>query len=341
MTKDEIIIRNAIIHILDSSVGMPVLSEQLLPQSQDLYDLIRGHIFRIASGDDLKHCVFDTGETEEERVVYQLLQNFEEENLISFSQEIASYLYTIMNENIDIPAADFLVVTYQVNSTPHMAMLKLNYKDSFVHMTGKDEDGSHFNDIIKQTATLPSAGARLSEAVLIDLSDFSVDIVEKKYEVNGIKTNYLSEMFLKCHAKMSQKTKMNIVTKAVDQINKKYFEDDFDKKMEAKSIIQNEIAESGTIQVETISEKIYGDLPEVKEEFTEKLEKYHMADARIVPQSETTTKKFTKQFIKTDTGIEINIPMEQYNDKDNVEFITNPDGTISIMIKNINHITTR
>ena len=77
MTKDEIIIRNAIIHILDSSVGMPVLSEQLLPQSQDLYDLIRGHIFRIASGDDLKHCVFDTEETGEERVVYQLLQNFQ------------------------------------------------------------------------------------------------------------------------------------------------------------------------------------------------------------------------------------------------------------------------
>lgn len=341
MTKDEIIIRNAIIHILDSSVGMPVLSEQLLVQSQDLYDLIRGHIYRIASGDDLKHCVFDTETDTEEQIVYQLLQNFEEENLVSFSQEAAKHLYQIMNENIDIPAADFLVATYQVNSNLHLAMLKLNYKASFVHMTGQDEKGSNYNDIIKQTATLPSAGARLSEAVLIDLSDLSVDIVEKKYEVNGIKTNYLSELFLKCHAKMSQKTKMNIVTKAVDQINKKYFEDDFDKKMEAKSIIQNEIIDTGTIQVETISEKIYGDLPEIKEEFTEKLQKYNMADAEIVPKSETTTKRFTKQFIKTDTGIEINIPMEQYNDKDNVEFITNPDGTISIMIKNINHITTR
>ena len=58
-------------------------------------------------------------------------------------------------------------------------------------------------------------------------------MIEKKYEVNGVKTNYLSELYLQCHAKMSQKTKLDIVTKAVDQINKKYFEDDFEKKMEA------------------------------------------------------------------------------------------------------------
>lgn len=168
MTKDEIIIRNAIIHILDSSVGMPVLSGHLLELSPDLNDLIRGHIYRIASGDDLKNCVFNTELEEEELVVYKLLQSFDEQNMVSFSQDIASYLYTIMNKNIEIPAADFLVATYQVNSQPHLAMLKLNYKDSFVHMTGSDEDGGNYNDIVKQTATLPSAGARLSEAVLIN-----------------------------------------------------------------------------------------------------------------------------------------------------------------------------
>ena len=59
------------------------------------------------------------------------------------------------------------------------------------------------------------------------------------------------------------------------------------------------------------------------------------------PQSSATTKKFEKQFLKTDTGIEINIPMEQYQDINQVEFISNPDGTISVMIKNINKISTR
>ena len=79
----------------------------------------------------------------------------------------------------------------------------------------------------------------------------------------------------------------------------------------------------------------------IKEEFDKKMEKYHMETAEVTPQSERTTKKFEKQYLKTDTGIEINIPMEQYQDADQVEFITNPDGTISVLIKNINKITTR
>ena len=78
-----------------------------------------------------------------------------------------------------------------------------------------------------------------------------------------------------------------------------------------------------------------------QEEIDAKMEKYHMQKAEVKPQSEKTTKKFEKQYLKTDTGIEINIPMEQYQDINQVEFITNPDGTISVLIKNINKISTR
>ncbi len=111
--------------------------------------------------------------------------------------------------------------------------------------------------------------------------------------------------------------------------------------MEAKRIIKEEIEENGVISVEKISEKIYGTVPEIKEEFDAKMEKYHMQKTEVKPQSEKTTRKFEKQYLKTDTGIEINIPMEQYQDINQVEFITNPDGTISVLIKNINRISTR
>lgn len=334
MEKDEIIIRNAIVHILDSSVGMPVLSDTVLDLSPDLNDFIRNHIFKIASGDDLKKCQFH-----EDSYILGLLKNFSEENLIGFSQEISNYLYTIMNQNIAIPAADFLVVTYQYQSQMYLAFLKLNYKETFIHLTG-EADGCNCNDIIKYKATLPST-SRLSEAALINLSGFELEIVEKKFEINGVKTNYLSELFLQCKTRMSSKTKLNIVTKAVEQINKKYYEENFDKHMEAKSIIQNELAEEGSLNIEVISEKIYGNQPEIKEAFTEKLEKYNLQKEEVTPKNKQTIRKLEKQFLTTDSGIEINIPMEEYKNPDRVEFITNQDGTISVLIKNINHITTK
>ncbi len=336
MERDEIIIRNAIVHILDSTIGMPVLSDHLLELGPELNEFLRGHIYKIASSDDMKNCSFNI----EESYVYQCLNAFSEESLIAVSQDISKYLYTIMNQNISISPADLFVVTYQVNSTLHMALLKMNYKESYIHYASSDENGN-YNDVIKQKVTLPPETVKLSEAVLINMNDYSLQVVEKKYEINGVKTNYLSQLFLQCQTKLSQKAKLNIITKAVDQINQKYYEEDFDKHMETKAIIHQEYMEQGAINVESISEKIFQDKAELKEEFTEKLEKYNLQAEEVKPQNKQTTKKFEKQYLTTDTGIEINIPMDQYLDKQNVEFITNADGTISVLIKNINHITSK
>ena len=374
LTQDEIIIRKGIVHILDAELGYPVFSEELLELSPDTNDFFRGLIYKIMSGDEMKKCFFDeSGEQTDEMPweegstasadqtqegglesdgqeentmslpqtdVYSLVKAFSEESMVEDSKKLAQALYDIMNANIAIPSGDLAVVTFQVAGVIYLALLKMNYKQSYVHLT-KSEDSGNVNQIICYQSTLPATGAKLSEAVLIDLSDFSVQSVEKKYDINGSKMNYLSELYLKCHAKMSSKSKMDIVTKAVEQVNKKHYAQEPVKQLEAKSIIKKEIEDTGTLNVEKISEKIYGNAPEIKEEFDAKMEKYHMEKAEVTPQSEKTTKKFEKQYLKTDTGIEINIPMEQYQDANQVEFITNPDGTISVLIKNINQISTR
>ena len=337
MEKDEIIIRCAIMHILDSTVGMPVLSDELLTLTPDMNDFLRNHIYKVISGDELKTCVFDEDNSE----VYHLIQEFSEENMVETTKKLAELLYSIMNANAAIPPADVFFVTYQMESRQHLAILKMNYKEVYMHYTSMNEEDGNVNDVMKQCCALPGNGGRLSEAVTISLEENTVQLIEKKAEINGAKVNYLSEVYLQCHAKMSQKTKLDIVTKAVDQINKKYFEDDFEKKMEAKSVIHNTYAEQGALVPEEIGEELFGDVPEIKEEFVEKLEKYKLPKEEITVKSEKTTKKFEKQFLTTDSGIEINIPMEEYNNKKHVEFITNPDGTVSVLIKNVNHITSK
>ena len=337
MEKDEIIIRSAIMHILDSTVGMPVLSDELLPLTPDMNDFLRNHIYKVISGDELKTCVFDEDNSE----VYRLIQDFTEENMVEITKKLAELLYSIMNANVAIPPADVFFVTYQMESEHHLAILKMNYKEVYMHYTSMNEEDGNVNDVMKQCCALPGGGGRLSEAVTISLAENTVQLIEKKVEINGAKVNYLSEVYLQCHAKMSQKTKLDIVTKAVDQINKKYFEDDFEKKMEAKSVIHNTYAEQGALVPEEIGEELFGEIPEIKEEFVEKLEKYKLPKEEITVKSEKTTKKFEKQFLTTDSGIEINIPMEEYNNKQHVEFITNPDGTISVLIKNINKIMSK
>lgn len=334
---DDIIIRKGVVHILDGELGYPVFSEEMLELSPDINDFFRKHIYKLIGGDDMKKCYFPE---EEDSKVYALVKEFTEENMLQISKSLTEHLYEIMNANTGIPSADLGIITFQAKGRRYLSLLKMNYKESYVHMT-KAEEAGNVNHIIKYQATLPGSGSKLSEAVIIDLEDYTVQIVEKKYEVNGEKTNYLSELFLKCKAAMSDKTKLAVVTRAVEQVNKKHFAEEPVRQMEAKRIIKKEIENTGSIKVEDISNKIYGDAPDIKEEFDAKMEKYHMEKAEVKPQNEQTTKKFEKQYLKTDTGIEINIPMEQYQDANQVEFITNSDGTISVLIKNINKILTK
>ncbi len=337
MNKEDIRIKRMIIHILDSTIGMPVLSDTELDYGSEVAEFAREHIVRIGSGDDAKECRF----YQEESEVYQMLSGYEDADFIQMSKNAAGLLYEIMGSNIDIPAADLLVVRFREQDSEYLALLKMNYKALYTHRTMPVPEGEgNSNEIIRHKSILPSETQRLSEAAIIRLDDLAVWVMEKKYEVNGEKVNYFSYLFLKCSSHLSHKSKLSIVSRAVESVQKEGFDETerFEKQMRAKQIMQEEIEENGGFVVEEIAEKIFDDQPELKVAFQDKMEKYDMVKEKIEPQSENTVRKYQSQHLFTDTGIEIKIPMEQYKNPRSVEFITNPDGTVSVLIKNIEHL---
>ena len=338
MQKENIRIRKAIVHIMDSTIGMPVLSDTELEYGSEFADFMKEHIAKISSGDDAKECRFYKEESE----VYHILEQYSDDSFVDISKDIAQLLYEIMNSNIDIPAADLVIVRFQYDDEEYLALLKMNYKSLYTHRTMTVSDGNS-NEIIRHKSILPSESQRLSEAAIIRLDDLAVWVIEKKYEVNGEKTDYFSFLFLKCSSHLSHKSKLSIVSKAVGSVQRDGYDEGerFAKQMEAKRIIQEEIEENGGFTVETIAEKIFEEKPELKVAFQDKMEKYDMVKEEVQPQSENTVKKYQSQHLYTDTGIEIKIPMEQYKNPRSIEFITNPDGTVSVLIKNIEHLEAR
>ena len=337
MNKEDIRIKNVIVHILDSTIGMPVLSDTELEYGSEIAEFLKEHIAKISSGDDAKECRFYREESE----VFHMLEEYADDNFVEISKDIASLLYSIMNSNIDIPPADLMVVRFRESEEEYLALLKMNYKTLYTHRTMTLEDGEgNSNEIIRHKSILPSESQRLTEAAIIRLDDLSLQVIEKKYEVNGEKTNYFSFLFLKCSSHLSHKSKLSIVSRAVESVQKEGYDETqrFDKQMRAKSIIQEEIEEKGGFIVEELAEKIFEEQPELKVAFQDKMEKYDMVKEEIQPHSENTVRKYQSQHLYTDTGIEIKIPMDQYKNPRSVEFITNPDGTVSVLIKNIEHL---
>lgn len=335
MQKEDIRIRRVIVHILDSTVGLPVLSDSEIEFGSDFADFLREHIYRIVSGDESKDCEFYKEQSE----IYHMLTEYEDDRFVEMSKSAAELLYGIMNSNIEIPPADLVVVRFKAGEDEFLAFLKMNFKTSYTHRTMAGEEGN-YNEIIRYKATLPAQTQRLTEAAVIDLQTFAVRLIEKKYEVNGEKTDYFSYLFMKCSSRLSPKSKLAVVTKAVENIQKENCGEyeQYEEHMRAKSIIQEELAENGGFVVEELADKIFADKPEMRDRFQEKMEQYNMVKEEVLPKNDTTVRKYQTQHLFTDTGIELKIPMEQYKDSGKVEFITEPDGSISVLLKHIGHI---
>lgn len=334
MVKEEIRLRSVILHILDSMQGQPVLSDDVLEMNAELQDFIREHIAKIFQGDDSKKCEFHKSESE----VYGILNEYDDERFVEISKDLATLLYNIMNANIDIPSADLFVVRFMSDSLEYLAILKMNYKSMYTHRSIPENEFIR-NEIFTYKELLPTEGQRLAEACVIRLNDLNVWLIEKKAEINGKKEDYFSELYLKCKTKLSDKKKLKLVEKAIESVNNEAYDEGsrYEPQMKAKAIIHEELDKNGGFVVEEIGDLVFKDREDLRTAYQDKMEKYNLVKEDVLPQSESTTKRFEKQVLVTDTGIEIKIPMDQYAAQ-NVEFITNPDGSISLHIKNIGNI---
>lgn len=129
------------------------------------------------------------------------------------------------------------------------------------------------NGIILQQAILPSMGQRLSEAAVISLTDHSIILLERMYEVNGVKTNYLSQLYMKCQRSAVTEEQIKHRDESGGTGKSKILPDeDVERKMEIKNIIYQELEENGNLRVDAVKEKIFHSNEEMKRDFDEKVE---------------------------------------------------------------------
>ena len=169
MVKENIRIKKAIVHIMDSTIGMPVLSDTELEYGSEFADFVKEHIAKISSGDDAKECRFYKEESE----IYHILEQYADDFFVDISKDIANFLYDIMNSNIDIPPADLVIARFQYEDAEYLALLKMNYKSLYTHRTMAKDEGN-INEIIRHKSILPSESQRLTEAAIIRLDDLAV-----------------------------------------------------------------------------------------------------------------------------------------------------------------------
>ena len=328
-------IEKMILHILDSSVGMPVFSEKEHPYSGDIMEFITTHIEKIFNDINIRKASFDSGEN----VVKNLCMAISEDKnkFIEKTKEFAHLMYNIMLENATIPPCDLICSLFNRDGEKYLGFFILNYKPSYIHYVDESEY-IRINTVIKQQTTLPNENQKIDECIIVNLDNYSILLKEQKYEIEGEKELYISKYLLKSDSILSDKEKIDIVNKVSKKIVKDYYENDIKKMAEVKNALVESVEDSGSIDIEHVKFKAFENNPELQNIYEEEIEKTGLTE-KIIEINEKLDKKLPRtQKLVTDDGIEIKVPTSYLTNGNKIEFINNPDGTISILLKNIKDI---
>ena len=214
----------------------------------------------------------------------------------------------------------------------------LNYSDSITHHVSQEDD-TLTNHLIVNRAILPSARQAIQEGMVLNLESMQYHVLEKKHMITELaeKRFYFTEMFLEDEPKPSLKENIAMIKKAVQKTSKAFNDEEFVALAETKQALVHSMEEENVIDNQVVADRLFGDNYAKKEKFFQEVEELGYVD-RAPAEVAVAGPKFSKQKLRLDNGIEISIPMDLYQDAEVVEFINNPDGTISVMIKNIEKI---
>lgn len=323
----EIVIQQAILHVLDTTMDAPVLSGNVMELTAEKTAYLQYHIEKLLASDEIRSCRL----LPESAFKNELEHN---QDFIDLSCRIAGVMFDYMHAHVTIPGADLAVVDFTRDGAPWLGILKLNYKNGYTHYT-EEIGGAPVNSIIQQRACLPTQSGRVEEGALVNLTDGSLRLLEKKYDIDGKKDFYLSSVVFQCTQAAPEKKKLQAIQQAATQAVKEAYEDAPHAEAQVAMLIAGQAADHH-LTVENVRQQLAEEYPLAAVPFDGFIEKSEVVErTEPVTVSPARIRRMESRSIRTASGIEVRIPTEILSSEAEVEFLTDSDGTVSLLIKNV------
>ena len=326
----EIIIHQAILHVLDTTLDAPVLSGGGMELTAEKTAYLQNPIEKLLASDEIRQC---------RPLPDSAFRNELEHNqdFIDLSCRIAGVLFDYMHAHTTIPGADLAVVDFTRDGAPWLGILKLNYKNGYTHYT-ETVEGAPVNSIIQQRACLPTQSGKVEEGALVNLTDYSMRLLEKKYDIDGHKEFYLSSVVFQYTQAEPEKKKLQAIQEAAAQAVKDAYEDEPHADAQVAMLIANQAADNDNqVSVEQVRQQLAEEYPLAAVPFDDYVEKSEVLEEAAAPVTVTPARirRMESRSIRTANGIEVKIPTELLNSDSELEFLHDPDGSVSLLIKNV------
>ena len=350
-------INHAILHVFDFVSCVNVFSEEELDlTNKNAKKYCVSHAKKALGSIDAKRGTF----ADDSMFAGELRSYFRgERDFIDLSVQVAQFLAAELGhmekpESCDLLVLDFeedapkppadateeeMEAAYKAQRKRHFGMFLLESRQAYMHEVGSGETGGTRVDVKRHFAILPNPSQKVSSYALVDAETLAVSFADKPREISGEEHYLIPDGLLQCSSEASSKEVLDTVVRIVEEVADEYGANSAAALSKAKAAMMSEATEeSEYLAPWDLGAEVFDDEP-LQRRFEE-------AVAAEVPERVPVEKKAVERVarnhkIRTDTGIEITFPSEYSTNPDFIEFISEPNGLISIELKNIGHIENR
>ncbi len=332
-----ITLHKSILHIFDFTSGVSVLSEETLDvDSFSVATFLSQHIEKSYNETNLQFGTFlDASKLKEQILDYRADQL----DFIPFARSIGERMEAYISKAENLVSTDIIVCDFTVDEKRLIGIFECTNRVGFTHQIVQENDTIKSN-IIHHYAILPHPPQKLSACAFIDLTSLDIRFSDKKRSINGEDTLVLADLVLECISSISPKESVKLVNSVARKVAEKHGQSAMLAVSKAKSFVVEHLDEENGLDAIKISQDIFRASPMMQEEFVKEVKEAGLPQVVKVDKA-AAVKSAKNHKIKTDTGVEILVPVEYFQNKDYIEFTNNSDGTLSITVKKIGKITDR
>lgn len=331
-----IIIDKAILHILDFNSGMTVYSDEELTIQDSIETFLYKHMEKSWGSQDAK-----PGSFYDDSAFQQTLDAYlaGEMSFVPFSKEITKTLEEAFNHAEEMASADVIVADVRVDDQRKIVIFKSNSHIGYTHQVNQTENGIK-NEIINHYSIMPNLTQKMDEFAFVDAQTKEISVCAKKYTIDGNSIQVFPEILLECSLTPSPKEAIKNLSKTAAKVAEAYGQDKVATEAAVKSYVAENMQETDELDLAEAGKEIFKDNPSMQSDFDTAIKDAGFTEPVKMDQ-EATLKKMCKHKLKTDTGIELTIPTDYFDNTEYVEFNNNEDGTLSITLKHISNIVNR
>ncbi|MCD7839191.1 MAG: nucleoid-associated protein [Erysipelotrichaceae bacterium] len=325
-----IIINKILMHMMDFEHRKIYHSKEFVDMNETNIDYYRKKVEKALTSPTMKELT--VGSLHELMLRSDKMCESDEE-FIKQASDITDQLFKLGSVIEEMPNCNVLFVDCYKDGERIMAVLKLNYRMIDMSVV---EDG--IVRITKQQV-LPTQGANVDEAIIMNCDQKKLYLIEKKYTIDGKKDFYLNAQWIKGEEALTDKQKISTMTKVIKKLDDLYQVNDGKAMPMMKSEIQEKVDTNQPVKPLEIVRKVLEKDYQAQEE-SETMMKDQGIDEESEVENVSIPSIDTCKLV-LDDEIEVKLPVDEYLNGQRVQKIRQDDGSYQIILKDVNEIVVK